>query len=135
MSVQNIARRGNSVGFSRIAHRRGQSLLKKNALITTAVGAAIGALFAGAPSARAASQTWTGLAGDGLWVSDGNWTGTGPGNAPGDATGTSMDVATFNGNVSTAVTIDPFRGVQNIIFDTAAVGAFTFSGGALQLTG
>src|SRR5215218_835366 len=58
--------------------------------------------------ARAASQTWTGAGGDGLWLTGANWSG---GAAPGAVTTLNNDVATFNGGVGpvTPIVIDNQR--------------------------
>src|SRR5687767_13877976 len=76
-------------------------------------------------AARAASQTWTGGAGDGLWLTGGNWSG---GTPPGAVTTLNNDVATFNGPVGAVspIVIDNQRNVGSILFDTANAGAYTF---------
>src|SRR5687767_14235254 len=78
-----------------------------------------------ASSVMAASQTWTGLGGDGLWSTGANWSGAA---APGAIVTLTQDVATFNGPVG-AVSPISFPNQQNIgsfLFDTADAGAYTF---------
>jgi autotransporter-associated beta strand protein len=76
-------------------------------------------------AARAASQTWTGAGGDGLWLTGGNWSG---GNPPGAVTTLNNDVATFNGPVGpvSPILIDNQRNLASFLFDTANAGAYTF---------
>jgi fibronectin-binding autotransporter adhesin len=87
----------------------------------------------------AANGTWSGLAGDGLWETAGNWD-TVPGSNAGLA-GTSADVATFNGApASITVTVDANRNVAGVTFDSATssfnVGSAGANGGnTLYLTG
>src|SRR3954469_21348853 len=50
----------------------------------------------GATNLMGASQTWTGVGGDGQWSTGSNWSG---GVAPGAITNNNSDVATFNGAV------------------------------------
>ena len=81
------------------------------------------------PSARAATDTWTGAAGDGLWSSAGNWSPAVP---------TAADTALFNIATSTAVSLNAAaQSVKVIDFDTS-VGSFTFNtggtGGVFNLT-
>src|SRR4051812_60906 len=73
----------------------------------------------------AASQTWTGLAGDGLWITPGNWSGNAP---PGAVTTNNNDVATFNGPVGAVspIIFDDHRNLASFLFDTASAGAYTF---------
>jgi autotransporter-associated beta strand protein len=75
--------------------------------------AAIAATLLSPDASRAASGTWTGSAGDGLWQSPANWTAL-----PGSTAGTtSPDVATFTGSpASTSVTVDPNRNIAGITF-------------------
>src|SRR5262245_10152852 len=84
--------------------------------------------------AIAANGTWSGTAGDGKWVTAGNWD-----NVPGanDGTFVSTDIATFNapaGAMST-ITVDTNRNVAGLTFDTANVDSYTFTGADLHLTG
>ncbi len=83
--------------------------------------ATAGVVSVGASHAVAASATWTGST-DGTWVTGGNWT---PAAAPGStAVLNSADIATFNNNVNTTITIDLNRNIRSVNFDTAAA-AFT----------
>ncbi len=80
--------------------------------------------------AHAADQTWTGTT-NGTWATGTNWIGSA---APGATSGVaSGDTATFSNNVNTAVTVNTFRNIKSILFDTGA-GAYTLSGGQLVLT-
>src|SRR5436190_17001096 len=90
----------------------------------TKVGLLLGAIASvtTAASVMAASQTWTGLGGDGLWTTGTNWSG---GAAPGVINplpgGVSQDVATFNGPVGAAspIIFDNLRNVASFLFDSA----------------
>jgi len=77
---------------------------------------------------KAASATWSGAV-DGDWTNAGNWSPSVPGTPGGGAI---TDVATFNVNTNTAITVDSGRVIGSMIFDTGA-GAFQFSGGPLLL--
>ncbi len=69
---------------------------------------------------------------DSTWSTDANWNGAA---APGAVTGVvSLDTATFLDAVNLGVTVDAYRNIQNILFDTASAGAFTLSGGQLVVT-
>jgi len=90
------------------------------------------ALFA-AP-AFAASDTWTGAT-DGDFSNTANWLGGSvPGNTSGGTTST-PDVATFTNNVNTIVVVDSGRTVNRLLFDTANVGPFSFTGATLTFNG
>src|SRR4051812_27149983 len=59
------------------------------------IAAAAVSLFAATRAARADTATWTGAAGDSLWITGGNWgAGVAPGSTAG-AAGSSADVAVF----------------------------------------
>ena len=87
-----------------------------------------------APEATGPSA-WTG-ASDTTWAGTGNWTGTVPGSTSGT---TNTDTALFNQSAAhSPLTIDSGRNVQNITFDTSAVGSLTLgttNGFSLLLTG
>ena len=88
------------------------------------------ALVSFAGLAQAADQIWTGAT-DGLWSSGTNWGGNA---APGAVSGVgSGDTATFNNALNTGITVDVYRNIKNLTFDTGA-GAFTLSSGLLVLT-
>ena len=75
----------------------------------------------------AASQTWTGGGGDGLWTTGTNWLGgAAPGGINPAPAGVSQDVATFNGPVGAVspIIFDNLRNVASIVFDTANAGAY-----------
>lgn len=77
---------------------------------------------------------WTGATST-SWNVAGNWTGT----VPGATTGTTnTNTATFNRSATNSpTTIDAGRNIENITFDTAAVGALTIgstAGNALLVT-
>ncbi|XHR27409.1 MAG: autotransporter-associated beta strand repeat-containing protein [Chthoniobacteraceae bacterium] len=83
-------------------------------------------------TAHAASSTWSGGGSDGSWIASGNWNGS---VISGTTTGyTNTDTAVFNNNANTTVTLDNYRNLQSIVFDTGA-GAYTLTGGTLQMTG
>src|SRR5678815_1778331 len=92
--------------FNRMENRRARAKRSKVSSKLALIGAALTAT-----SAMAASQTWTGLGGDGLWSNGANWSG---GAAPGvinpAVNGLSNDVATFNGPVLSLIHIsEPTR--------------------------
>lgn len=85
-------------------------------------------LLAHASPLHAASGTWTGAT-DGTWAGA-NWT-VSP--APGSTTaGNSTDVATFNNNVNTSITVGADRYIGQLTFGSNA-GAFTIGSGTLFL--
>src|SRR6185436_2993925 len=99
--------------------------LRRRARVISTLVATVSAMTA--TSAMAASQTWTGAGGDGLWITGTNWSGgAAPGGnnpAPG---GVSQDVATFNIPVAanSPIIIDNLRNVASLLFDTADAGAY-----------
>src|SRR4051812_43123626 len=92
------------------AHRR------RTKVISTALAIASAMV---ATSAMAASQTWTGVAGDGIWSTGGNWSGGAmPGVINPPLNGLSNDVATFNGAVGTVspIIFDSLLNVASLLF-------------------
>ena len=90
-------------------------------------------LLASAPTAWAASDTWSGAV-SGAWVTGSNWVGNqAPGNTTSGST-TTTDAATFSNTTNTTITIDSGRTIQNLFFNEGA-GGFTFRGDKLVLTG
>src|SRR5882672_8384097 len=79
--------------------------------------------------ATAVSSTWTGLAGDSIWNTAGNWSGgLAPGTAPGDiATFNTATVPSLNGQivaVGAPITLGNFTSAG-----AGAAAAFTIAGG------
>jgi fibronectin-binding autotransporter adhesin len=76
-----------------------------------------------APSANAASDSWTGAT-DSTWATSGNWLG---GNIPGAGDTATFDAASANTtlNLGGGVTI------SNVLFDTANAAAYTLGSGAV----
>jgi len=99
----------------------------------TAIALVAAAAWFSSQSAFAASNTWDGgAAPDGSWATAVNWAGNTI--VPGATSGTTNgDLATFNNNVNTSITIDSGRNLGGIRFDLAAAGAFTFTGATLGL--
>src|SRR5687768_3668992 len=80
-----------------------------------------------ATTVMAASQTWTGAGGDGLWSNGANWSGGAmPGVLNPAPAGVSPDVATFNGPVGAVspIIFDNLLNVASFLFDTADAGAY-----------
>ncbi|MFT3785402.1 MAG: autotransporter-associated beta strand repeat-containing protein [Tepidisphaeraceae bacterium] len=111
------------------------------------LGAAV-AGFGIQSSALATSDVWTGTAGDGLYVTPGNWTG---GNVPGanDGTFVSPDIATISKTpadpadltatalTNRVITIDDNRNVAGFTYDNIDTASFTIgtsAGPTLHLT-
>jgi len=82
-------------------------------------------LLGSAAGSWSASATWTGLV-DGNWTDAGNWNPSVPGSII--ITNTNSDVATFNNNANTVITVDAIRNLTRLQFSTGA-GAFTFNSG------
>jgi len=92
--------------------------MKKTLSLKFTALAAASVLALISPHAHAASATWTGAT-SGVWANNANWTAAFP--------NSTADVATFNNNVNTAITLNGTGiGVNQLIFDTASVGSFTF---------
>jgi fibronectin-binding autotransporter adhesin len=102
---------------------------RRSRTLRTLTTAAIGALTS-ISRTHAATATWIGTT-DSNWATNTNWS---PATAPGSTSSTTnTDTAIFNnaGNSQTAVTIDPNRNVNDIIFDTSSAAPYMFSGGSL----
>lgn len=101
------------------------------AVVATALGSFVSV-------GHAASGTWSGAAGDGLWETPGNWDSV-PGTNDG-ATGTSADVAIFAGApTSFNVAVDLNRNVAGLTFDNTSTpfiigGATAGAGNTLYLS-
>ena len=91
-----------------------------------------------APSAFAASQTWTNAPVDNTWTNINNWVGRA---VPGalNSAGANADTATFNtaiplsgiGGAGSPITNDLTRGIRFLLFDTASCGAYVFGNAAV----
>jgi len=88
------------------------------------------------PLLHAADSTWTGSSLDAFWSSTANWAG---GVVPGDTaivTGTdagNSDIANFNHNLNTNISVDTYRNVKSLVF-SPGVDAYTFHTGTLALS-
>lgn len=87
--------------------------------------------------AFAADSSWTGLGGDPLWVTAGNWGAGGVAGATEVIAGAdagSPDVATFDDYVNPVITVDAYRNVKALSFLPGAA-AYTFTTGSFALSG